>query len=68
MWEYTLPQLEAAMKAVGSAQVDDILEGIFDCIGGVFFENCLESTLSGLESTDDLTGTLSAIVFGAYRL
>ena len=56
------------MKAVGSAQVDDILEGIFDCIGGVFFENCLESTLSGLESTDDLTGTLSAIVLGAVQL
>jgi hypothetical protein len=65
--EYTLPELEAAMKAVGSAQVDDILEGIFDCIGGVLVENCLQSSLAGLDTTHR-TGTITAIVQGAVEL
>jgi hypothetical protein len=64
---YTLSDMEAAMKAVGSAQVDDILEGIFDCIGGVFVENCLQSSLSGLDSTNR-TATITAIVLGAAAL
>ena len=64
---YTLTDLENAMKAVGGNSEDDIIEGIFDCIGTVLVGNCIESSLSDLNETDR-TGTITAIVVGAAQL